>query len=419
MKKLLQINPVVRISTSTGRIMQEIGELAMQNGWESYIAYGFGRDGHKPCSSQLIPVGNRWDVRWHGVMTRLFDRHGLASKRVTRQFVEQIKQIDPDIIHIHNIHGYFLNYPILFDYLSTCGKPVIWTVHDCWLYTGHCYYYSYEGCNRWEKHCNHCPQQRKFPASYVLDRSAANFDDKQKSFTSLSKSLFRIVPVSNWIRGEMSRSFLKDYDFQVIHNGIDTSVFQPRPVEAVKQKYGLADKRHILLGVASIWSDEKGLSDFLSLAEHINEEEIIVLVGVDESLKNRLPKQIKAISRTENIEQLAELYSAATAFVNPTWQDNYPTVNMEAISCGTPVVTYRTGGSIETITPDTGRIVEQGEIKGLLHAVREIEELGKDFFTPRCRDYALAHFRKEERYADYLQLYEQLCHKSNNKISNK
>lgn len=411
MKKLLQINPVVRISTSTGRIMQEIGELAMQNGWESYIAYGFGRDGHKPCASQLIPVGNTWDVRWHGVMTRLFDRHGLASKRATRQFVEQIKQIDPDIIHIHNIHGYFLNYPILFDYLSTCGKPVIWTVHDCWLYTGHCYHYAYARCYEWETHCKNCPQKRAFPTSYWQDRSSKNFIDKRNAFTSIPKDLMRFVTVSAWMRNEMSRSFLKDYDFQVIHNGIDTSIFQPRSIEAVKQKYGLTDKRHILLGVASIWSDEKGLSDFLSLAEHINEEEIIVLVGVDESLKNRLPKQIKAISRTENIEQLAELYSAATAFVNPTWQDNYPTVNMEAISCGTPVVTYRTGGSIETITPDTGRIVEQGEIEGLLHAVREIEELGKDYFTPRCRDYALAHFRKEERYADYLRLYEAMLRK--------
>ncbi len=411
MKKLLQINPVVRISTSTGRIMQEIGELAMQNDWESYIAYGFGRDGHKPCTSQLIPVGNTWDVRWHGVMTRLFDRHGLASKRATLQFVEQIKQIDPDIIHIHNIHGYFLNYPILFDYLSTCCKPVIWTVHDCWLYTGHCYHYAYAGCYEWETHCKNCPQKRAFPTSYWQDRSSKNFIDKRNAFTSIPKDLMRFVTVSAWMRNEMNRSFLKDYDFQVIHNGIDTSVFQPRPVEAVKQKYGLTDKRHILLGVASIWSDEKGLSDFLSLAEHINEEEVIVLVGVDESLKSRLPEKIKAISRTENIKQLAELYSAATAFVNPTWQDNYPTVNMEAISCGTPVVTYRTGGSIETITPYTGRIVEQGDIDGLLHAVRDIEELGKEYFTPRCRDYALAHFRKEERYADYLRLYEAMLRK--------
>lgn len=406
MKKLLQINPVVRISTSTGRIMQEIGELAMQNGWESYIAYGFGRDGHKPCSSQLIPVGNTWDVRWHGVMTRLFDRHGLASRRATLQFVEQIKQIDPDIIHIHNIHGYFLNYQILFDYLSSCGKPIIWTVHDCWLYTGHCYHYAYAGCYKWENHCKNCPQKRAFPTSYWHDRSSKNFIDKRNAFTSIPKDLVRFTTVSAWMRKEMSRSFLKEYDFQVIHNGIDTSVFKPRSVEAVKQKYGLTDKRHILLGVASIWSDEKGLSDFLSLSERMSEEEVIVLVGVDESLKNRLPKKIKAISRTENIEQLSELYSAATAFVNPTWQDNYPTVNMESIACGTPVVTYRTGGSIETITPDTGHIVEQGDIDGLLHAVRDIEELGKEYFTPRCRDYALAHFRKEERYADYLRLYE-------------
>lgn len=408
MKKLLQINPVVRISTSTGRIMQEIGELAMQNGWESYIAYGFGRDGHKPCSSQLIPIGNTWDVRWHGVMTRLFDRHGLASRRATLQFVEQIKQIDPDIIHIHNIHGYFLNYQILFDYLAGCGKPVIWTVHDCWLYTGHCYYYSYEGCNQWESHCNHCPQQRKFPASYVLDRSAANFDDKRKAFTSLSKSLFRIVPVSNWIRGEMSRSFLKDYDYQVIHNGIDTQVFAPCDTAAIKRQYHIPSDKHILLGVANIWSDEKGLAEFRQMATQLHEDEVIVMVGVSEAIKKQLPENIIAIARTENIHQLAALYAASTAFVNPTWQDNYPTVNMEAIACGTPVVTYRTGGSIETITPDTGRIVEQGDVEGLLRAVREIEQKGSVYFTPHCRNYALAHFKKEERYADYLNLYEEM-----------
>lgn len=407
MKKLLQINPVIRINTSTGRIMQEIGELARANGWETYIAYSQGRDGVSPNAAHLIPVGNRWSVAWHGIMTRLFDRHGLASERATRQLVAEIKRIQPDIIHIHNIHGYFLNYRILFEYLSNANIPVIWTVHDCWLYTGHCYYYSYVGCDKWKSQCDQCPQRRDFPTSWCMDRSKQNFGDKKKAFTSIPKELLTIVPVSEWIHGEMKQSFLKDYPYQVIHNGINLENFQVYPADEVKKRYGLEGKR-ILLGVASIWMEEKGWNDFMQLAGMLNPDEVIVLVGVKEEQKKGLPATIVPISRTDNLKQLAELYAAAEALVNPTWQDNYPTVNLEAIACGTPVVTYRTGGSIEVITPDTGLIVEQGDIPGLLEAVRTIEERGKDYYQTKCRAYAEAHFKKEDRYADYLKLYENL-----------
>lgn len=407
MKKLLQINPVIRINTSTGRIMQEIGELARANGWETYIAYSQGRDGVSPNAAHLIPVGNRWSVAWHGIMTRLFDRHGLASERATREFIAEIQQIQPDIIHIHNIHGYFLNYRILFEYLSNVNIPVIWTVHDCWLYTGHCYYYSYVGCDKWKSQCEQCPQRRDFPTSWWMDRSKQNFWDKKKAFTSIPKELLTIVPVSEWIHGEMKQSFLKDYPYQVIHNGINLENFQVYPADEVKKRYGLEGKR-ILLGVASIWMEEKGWNDFMQLAGMLTPDEVIVLVGVKEEQKKGLPATIVPISRTDNLKQLAELYAAAEALVNPTWQDNYPTVNLEAIACGTPVVTYRTGGSIEVITPDTGFIVEQGDIPGLLAAVRIIEERGKDYYQTKCRAYAEAHFKKEDRYADYLKLYENL-----------
>ena len=407
MKKLLQINPVVRVSTSTGRIMQEIGELAMQNGWESYVAYSKGRDGIRTCASHTIPVGNKWDTWMHGLETRLLDRHGLASVSVTYDFIKHLKEISPDIVHIHNIHGYFLNYPVLFEYLSKSGIPVVWTVHDCWLYTGHCYYYSYIQCNKWESGCGDCPQKRKFPASWWLDRSARNYQDKQEAFTSMPYGKLTIVPVSDWIRGEMSRSFLKGYPFRVIHNGIDTEVFTVYGAEEVKRKYGWQGK-HVLLGVASIWSEEKGLPDFIKLAQQLRDDEMIVLVGVTEEQKSQLPQNVYGIRRTENIRELAQLYSAADVFVNPTWQDNYPTVNMEAIACGTPVVTYRTGGSVEAVTEDTGFIVEQGDVKGLLDSVRVIEQYGKHYYADRCRKYALANFRKEDRYADYLKLYEDL-----------
>lgn len=407
MKKLLQINPVIRTNTSTGRIMQEIGELALANGWESYIAYSGGRDGIRPCKSHLMPVGSKISVALHGLWTRLTDRHGLASNLATKRFIKEIEKLQPDVIHIHNIHGYFLNYKILFDYLKRTDIPVIWTIHDCWIYTGHCYYYSSIQCDRWKRGCGKCPQQRQFPTSWFVDCSRQNFKDKSIAFNSIKDKL-TIVPVSKWIRGEMAQSFMKDCHYQVIHNGIDLDIFDVQPDDkAVREKYGLGDKK-IILGLASIWSKEKGWDDFVRMSEMLNEDELIVMVGVSEEQQKRLPKNIVAIRRTENVRQLAELYSAATAFVNPTWQDNYPTVNLEAIACGTPVVTYRTGGSIEVITEDTGRIVEQGDVTGLLKAVREIAEKGKVQYTAKCRAYALENFRKEDRYADYLKLYESL-----------
>lgn len=407
MKKLLQINPVIRVNTSTGRIMQEIGELAMQNGWECHIAYSKGRDGIRECRSDIIPVGNKWSTAWHGIETRLFDRHGLASSHATRQFVRKIEEISPDVVHIHNIHGYFLNYQILFDYLSKAGIPVVWTVHDCWLYTGHCYYYSFAGCDRWQTGCHHCPQKKEFPTSLFCDRSRRNFEDKKAAFTSMPLDRMTIVPVSEWIRNEMRRSFLNAYPFRVIHNGINTDIFNIYDDRQVRKTFGLGD-RHILLGVASIWSREKGLDDFIRMAGMLNEDEVVVLVGIKPEDRKRLPDNVVGIARTENIRQLAELYAAADVFVNPTWQDNYPTVNMEAIACGTPVVTYRTGGSVEVITPATGMIVEQGNLNELLKSIREIESKGKASYQEACRKYALLNFKKEDRYMEYLRLYEEL-----------
>lgn len=407
MKKLLQINPVIRVNTSTGRIMQEIGELAMQNGWECHIAYSKGRDGIRECRSDIIPVGNKWSTAWHGIETRLFDRHGLASSHATRQFVRKIEEIRPDVVHIHNIHGYFLNYQILFDYLSKAGIPVVWTVHDCWLYTGHCYYYSFAGCDRWQTGCHHCPQKKEFPTSLFCDRSRRNFEDKKSAFTSMPLDGMTIVPVSEWIRNEMRCSFLSAYPFRVIHNGINTDIFNIYDDRQVRKTFGLGN-RHILLGVASIWSREKGLDDFIRMAGMLNEDEVVVLVGIKPEDRKRLTDNVVGIARTENIRQLAELYAAADVFVNPTWQDNYPTVNMEAIACGTPVVTYRTGGSVEVITPATGMIVEQGNLNELLKSIREIENKGKASYQEACRKYALLNFKKEDRYMEYLRLYEEL-----------
>lgn len=403
--KLVQINPVLRRSTSTGRIMEEIGDMMMASGWECYAAYSRGRDGLLPTRMIPLPVGNVISTALHGLSTRLFDRHGLASTWATHRFVEQLKDIKPDIVHIHNIHGYFLNYDVLFRYLSESGVKVVWTVHDCWLYTGHCYYYSAVDCHKWKSGCGQCPQRMRFPKSFMIDRSARNFSDKKKAFTSMPRENMVIVPVSQWMRGEMSESFLKDYPFRVIHNGIDLDLFSPRDTVPVMQKYHLSGYRTIILGLASIWLREKGLYDFIEMAKRLRPDEKIVLVGVDDKTKRLLPSNVLAIKRTDNVHELAALYSAATTFVNPTWQDNYPTVNLEALACGTPVVTYRTGGSPESLTLETGRIVEQGDVKGLLGNVRELAELPRKELGMKCRRHALANFSKHDRYADYLSLY--------------
>ena len=410
MARLLQVNPVLRTNTSTGRIMQEIGELAQETGWESYVAFSRGRDGLKlPCKLIKVPVGSRFSVAWHGVLTRLFDRHGEGSRLATRRFIRTIERIDPDVIHIHNVHGYFLNYRIFLDWLSRCGKPVVWTVHDCWMYTGHCYYYTAAGCDRWETLCHDCPQRREFPRSLIFDRSSQSYRKKAAAFTSIPRELLTVVPVSRWLRDEMSRSFMKDSRFKVIHNGIDLSVFKPSDDAAVRREYALGE-RHIILGVASIWSREKGLDDFVSLAGMIDGgSEVIVLVGVSEEQKAALPDGIACIRRTSDVHQLAALYSSAVAFVNPTWQDNYPTVNLEAIASGTPVVTYRTGGSPESVVEgETGTVVARGDVQGLLDAVRAFESADREALRCRCRGYAEANFDKQERYREYLKLYEDI-----------
>ena len=365
MLKLLQINTVAN-SGSTGRIAEGIGISAMKNGMESFVAYGRWA---MPSKSRLIRIGGKLDYLWHGLESRLFDNHGLASRRATKRFLRKVDEIAPDIVHLHNIHGYFLNYPMLFRYLAEKKIPVVWTLHDCWSFTGHCVHFDFCGCDRWKTQCHDCPQKKTYPASFVFDRSAKNYADKKEFFT-LPENV-TIVPVSCWLADLVASSFLKDYPRKVIYNGIDTDVFRPYDQTEMKAKFGLSGKK-VVLGVASVWSPRKGLEDFVKLAALLPAEEYrIVLVGLSEKQKKLLPHGITGLTKTESAEELAQLYSAADVFVNPTWEDNYPTTNLEAISCGTQVVTYRTGGSPESVTEGNGFVVEKGDPEQLASAVRK------------------------------------------------
>lgn len=341
--KILMINSVCGIG-STGRICTDLADALSQNGHKVKIAYGRGNVPDK-YAKYAVRIGNKLDVRMHALASRVFDNTGFCSKKATEKFVEWIKKCDPDVIHLHNIHGYYINVEILFKYLSKANKRVIWTLHDCWPFTGHCVYFSAIKCERWKNECENCPQKIEYPSSLLLDRSSRNWRQKKELFTSV-KDMTLITP-SKWLAGLVKESFLGCYPVYVIHNGIDTDVFKPTPSD-FRQKYGLQHKK-ILLGVSNQWTERKGFNDFIKLASMIDDDYRIVLVGLSQKQINNLPSNIIGINRTQNIKELAEIYTAADVFLNPTYEDNYPTVNLEAQACGTPVITYFTGGSPESV----------------------------------------------------------------------
>lgn len=404
MPKLLQINVTVNHG-STGRIAEQIGDAAMASGWDSYIAYGRGAG---KSSSKTIKIGSKIGVYLHALLTRITDRHGLYSRFATRKLIRKISAINPDIIHLHNIHGYYINYKILFEYLQNTDTPVVWTLHDCWPMTGHCTHFEYAKCDRWKTSCYDCPEKKSYPASLLIDRSRKNYIEKRELFTSVKN--MTIVPVSNWLGGVVQESFLGKYDVKVIHNGIDISTFQPLPSD-IKERYGIVDKK-IILGVASPWSRRKGLTDFFELHRHISSDKYqIVLIGLSEDQNKSLPNGIIGLVRTESVEALAQWYSVADVFVNPTYEDTYPTTNLEAISCGTPVVTYKTGGSPESVTSETGRVVGKGDIASLAKAIELLCAEDRETLRKRCREYAVAHFDKQKCFKKYIDLYAEIIQK--------
>ena len=400
--KIIQINTTVNTG-STGRIAEDIGKLILVNEHESYIAAGFT---DRPSTSQVIRIGNAWDIKFHGLKTRLFDRHGFGSKNATIQLVQKIVQISPDIIHLHNLHGYYLHIGVLFDYLKEIQKPVIWTFHDCWPFTGHCSHFDRINCYKWQKGCYSCPLYTAYPGSWWLDQSTANYNDKNEIFNGV-KGLSIVTP-SVWLSNHVKNSFLGNYSVKCIHNGVDLNVFLPSaPSKSILKKYKI-NTTPFILGVASIWSFRKGLKDFEDLAQLNDGSFQIVLVGLSKKQIKSLPLGIVGIERTENTQELASLYAASNVFVNPTYVDNFPTTNIEALACGTPVITYNTGGSPEAIDIATGIVLEKGDLNGLVKAIMQICNNGKDYYSAKCRERAVLLFNKDDRYNDYLAMYKQL-----------
>lgn len=405
MSRILQINITANWG-SHGKIAEEIGNLAISRGWESYIAYGRWAN---PSKSKLIHIGSSFDEKCHGLQSRLFDNHGLASVLATKKFIKEIEKIKPDIIHLHNIHGYYLNYPILFDCLKQMQVPVVWTLHDCWPFTGHCAYFDFAKCERWKKGCySPCPCKSEYPKAILCEATKRNYRLKKEVFNSVGN--LTLVPVSDWLGSLSKESILKNYPIKVVKNGIDINVFKPADAIEVRKKYGIGFQPY-LIGVASVWEKRKGFDDFLKLAKEISPKIKLVLVGLDKNkLSTAQQNGIIGIPRTENVNELTALYSGAEMFLNLTYEDNYPTTNLEAMACGTPVLTYRTGGSPEAVSPDTGWIAEKGDVEAVKDVITTLP-INKESIRKACRKRAEEHFDKNKCFEEYMNLYESLLQK--------
>lgn len=430
--KILLINSVCGIG-STGRICTDLARKFEKEGHEVKIAYG--RDGYVPKKFQkyAIRIGTDIDIKLHAIRTRVLDEHGYGSSKATKKFLEWAEEYNPDLVWIHNIHGYYINIKLLFDWIKTRPEMhVKWTLHDCWSFTGHCSHFSAIKCEQWRKHCVNCEQKKQYPASFLKDNCYKNFSNKKELFTGV-KNMTLITP-SEWLADLVKQSFLKEYPVEICYNKIDTNVFKPIK-SSFRERYNLYDKK-IILGVANVWNERKGLLDFYKLAQLLDKNYVIILVGlskkqienvsryvqdarkvncteksmvvyevkskieknglIDESVSenderkksynkmlcdktvyeneygivtekniNNVYNIIKKLSndkgkisggtkiicipRTNSVEELVELYSCSDFFVNLSYEDNYPTVNLEAIACGTYVITYNTGGCKETL----------------------------------------------------------------------
>ncbi len=390
--KILQINSVFKRG-STGRIADDIHQLLLEQGHDSKVAYG-----RYPVEDTLntIKIGNKLDNYKHVLKTRVFDLHGFGSKKETEIFINKVRAYDPDIIHLHNIHGYYLNIEVLFNYLKEVQKPVIWTFHDCWAFTGHCAYFEYAGCNCWKG--EKCIQKTTYPQSLLFNNSIQNYQKKKEIFIGLEN--LTIVTPSKWLKNLVKESFLKDYPVKVINNGINLEVFKPI-ASNFRSEHNLEDKI-ILLGVANLWDERKGLVYFLELARRLPDKYQIVLVGLSDKQIKDLPSNILGIKNTTSVEALAEIYGASDIFVNPTLEDNFPTTNLEALACGTPVITFDTGGSPESIDEKSGIVVDQGDTEKLYQSIINFDF---DTYTSNNARKRAELFSKENMLNSYLKIY--------------
>lgn len=384
---------------STGNVMLEIAEVAEKCGHTAAVCYPKSRGNAKKQKETDIVIGSRLSRNLHLKLAEITGLNGCFSYFSTLDFLRKLNKFKPDIIHLHNLHNCYVNLPLLFGYIKKHNIKTVWTLHDCWSFTGHCPHFDMIGCDKWKTECYNCPQYKEYPKS-LFDNSKYMYSLKKKWFTGVKN--MTIVTPSKWLAGLVKESYLRDYPVKVINNGIDLNVFKPTESD-FRKKYD-CESKNIVLGVASPWGKRKGLDVFSELAERLDDRYRIVLVGLAKEQKEGLPPNIIGLERTANQTELAGIYTAADVFANPTREENYPTVNMEAIACGTPVVTFNTGGSPEIIDETCGTAVAKNDIDGICNKIIKICET-KPYSEETCLKRAKS-FDENEKFREYIRLYE-------------
>lgn len=395
-KTILQINTVCGIG-STGRIAVDLSNIIDKNKYNMYIAYGWG----KSEKENTIKIGTKLDYIIHNILSRLTGKQGNYSFLATKRFLKRVDKIRPDLIHLHNIHGNYINYKLLFKYIQSKQIPVVWTFHDVWPITGKCTYFDYINCSKWKKECFKCQNLKEYPTC-IIDSSKKEYIEKKECFNKV-KEMYIVTP-SNWMSELVKQSFLKEKNIRVINNGINLSIFKPTVDKKIIENYKLENKR-VILGVANEWDKRKGLDTFIELARTLPEKYKIIIVGLEKGQFDLLPENVIKIERTNSVEELAKIYSIADVFVNPTLEDNFPTTNIEAIACGTPVITYNTGGSGEMLDEKSGIVIEKGNIEALkkeIYNVKKKKSENKDCVI-RAQKY-----NKNQIFLQYEELYDEI-----------
>lgn len=389
--KIVQINSHCG-SGSTGKICVAVSQLLTEYGIENYILYSAGNSEY--------PLGKRYmsgvETKAQTLKSRILGNYGFNSQSATKRIIRMLEQIQPDIVHLHNLHGHNCNLQMLFSYLKAKKIKIYWTFHDCWAFTGYCPYYDIVECANWKDGCRECPQRKKY--SWFFDRSHYLFRKKKELYGDLDLT---VVTPSKWLAEQVKQSFLHKVDLKVIYNGIDLNIFQPcesnfRDIYHCKNQY-------LVLGVAFAWCERKGLDIFLELAKRLDDRFRIVMVGTDERLSAQLPGNVISLSRTHNQKELAEIYTTVDVFVNPTRDEVLGLTNLEALACGTPVITFDTGGSPECIDETCGVAVPKNDVDAVVREIMEICVKGK-FKTKGRYDY-VNKFDADHIYEEYINLY--------------
>lgn len=397
--KVLQINAVIDFG-STGRICAEISDYLNRNGDECHIAHSKGIS----CPTSYR-IGTFFDVKLHGLFSRFFGMQAYFSRYETKKLLNYIMQLKPDVVHLHNLHGNYVNLNLLLNYLVKNDIPTVITLHDCWFYTGKCVHYTVDKCYKWKTGCQNCPRLKKDNPSWFFDRTRKMYEDKKKGFCSIPR--LAVVGVSDWITHEAKQSFLSSAKILTkIYNWVDLDVFRPVNTEILKRKLGLENK-FILLGIASGWNNNKGLDRFIELSSIIEEDMVIVLVGnVKKSVE--LPSNIMNIAEINDADELVEYYSLADVFINLSLEESFGKVVAESLACGTPVIAINSTANAELVGENCGYIMNSQDIRNILQPILNIKKVGKLYYSRYCIAFAKRNFNSSDRLQNYYELYKKI-----------